>query len=165
MSRRKPEKQRCPRRGESPDPDAYGDGTDTPDTYTKGHGLVGVQGDNLSCSYCGSLHPDTFMDWARRGAILEPTSKSYKVYVECPDENPRYGETKTKKIANGTMTTVYGRTAKFYFQHLTVEQRREFVDLLNDGTLQFRKIDLGGVEREFRFNPLPFFMRSDTRFA
>lgn len=97
-------KQRCPRRDESVNPDAYGDGTDTPDQWRK-------DGDWLTCSYCGSLHPDEFMTICREGTQeLGPTDKNYKVYV--------------------AGLNVRG-AGKFYFQHLSEDQRREFVDLYN----------------------------------
>lgn len=43
-----------------------------------------------TCSYCGSLHPDDFLDILRRFAAGEPgyrfelTTKSYKVYANRP---------------------------------------------------------------------------------
>ena len=62
-----------------------------------------------TCSCCGSMHPDDFMDIARTGsAEIGPTGKSYKAYVD-----------------------KQGRFSKFYFQHLSEEQMREFVDLYN----------------------------------
>ena len=98
------QKQRCPRRDESANPDGYGDGTDTPDLWASRRGRT-------ACSYCGSLHPDAFMEIARTGAQeLGPTDKNYKVYVGG---------------ANA------GDGGKFYLQHLTANQRREFVDLYN----------------------------------
>lgn len=86
----------CPRREETGST-AYG-----PDTLDVDAG----------CSYCGSMHPDVFMEIARgnQPGTLGPTDKSYKVYVE--DTGRGFG--------------------KFYFQHLTVDQRREFVDLYNE---------------------------------
>lgn len=62
----------------------------------------------LSCSFCGSLHPDRFFALVREGYEVGPTDKSYKAYVKTPT-----GET------------------KFYFLHLTEEQQVEFVGLLN----------------------------------
>lgn len=97
----------CPRRNENPAANLmFPDG----DEWKAGR-----------CSYCGSMHPDRFMELVRAGSVLGTTSKSYKVYVE-----------------NG----------KFYFQHLSHEQRQEFVDLYNA-----RK-----VNTDFPFNPYPFFM-------
>ena len=70
--------------------------------------------DDRTCSYCGSLHPDDFMALAAGGTMLDPTDKPYKVYVK------------------GVTTNGSG---KFYFQHLSAEQQRQFVDLLNSKTL------------------------------
>ena len=90
----------CPRRGESagpfklPEEDAWGEGK--------------------TCSYCGSLDPDVFLDRARKGEELGPTDKDYKVYVGKTDNE------------------------KFYFQHLGREQRVEFVRLMNE-----KKLNIG----------------------
>lgn len=121
----------CPRRAE--------DGTDRDDspfkfagsnrdTYTQGHGIVG-QG--RGCSYCGSMHPDDFLEALREGAELGVTDKNYKAYVRgYKNDGP-----------NG---------AKFYYQHLNAEQRAEFIRLLNEGTVRFE----GGMG----FTVLPYFI-------
>ena len=72
------------------------------DRYERGGGLVGQ---SRSCSFCGSLPPDDFMDLVRAGAEVAPTDKNYKAYVN--------GEGK----------------AKFYYQHLDEAQRLEFIEL------------------------------------
>lgn len=64
------------------------------------------------------------MQLAAEGQELGVTSKSYKVYV------------------------LVG-SRKFYFQHLNLEQRQHFVDLVNAGT----------VRTDYPWQPLPFFMR------
>lgn len=97
------------------------------DTYRKGGGLVGQP---RACSFCGSLPPDDFMNMARSGAELSPTDKPYKVYVE----NPSSG--------------------KFYFQHLSEEQMREFIDLLNA-----RRLNIGYPGH---FYVLPYFIGTST---
>lgn len=68
--------------------------------------------DDNTCSYCGSMHPEDFMKalWARKE--LTPTDKSYKVYVH----DKRAGQ-------------------KFYFQHLSIPQRQQMIDLMNLGRL------------------------------
>lgn len=63
-----------------------------------------------TCSYCGSMNPEKFMQQAEAGAELGPTDKSYKVYI------------------NGN--------EKFYFQHLNKEQMWKFIDLLNKQKLK-----------------------------
>ncbi len=72
------------------------------------------------------MNPDEFMELARGGAELTPTDKNYKVYVSG------------------------GRTPKFYFQHLSVDQQKEFIDLYNARKL---KIAYPG-----HFYRMPFFM-------
>lgn len=69
-----------------------------------------------SCSYCGSLHPDDFMQAIDDGAEIGPTDKTYKAYIEWDGVDNRHG--------------------KFYFQHLTAEQRSAFVAALNTGTIR-----------------------------
>lgn len=125
------------------------------DTWTTGHGVVGIQGDQLSCSFCGSLHPDAFMRWLRDGGTIDSTGKNYKAYIDCPYPNEHYGETTDEIITvdgggSYRSISVYGRTAKFYFQHLDDAQRREFVDLYNAGRIAFA----GG----YGFEIYPFFM-------
>lgn len=111
-----PLKQRCPRRVEDGAGDAYNRTGDPamPDTWSHRSQMAGgIRA--LHCDYCGSLHPDRFMDLVREGCEVGPTDKSYKVYIHGP---------------KGGMET------KFYFQHLSDEQRREFVDLLNEKRVQ-----------------------------
>lgn len=125
-------KHTCPRRIE--------DGTDTEDspftfagpnrdTYTKGHGIIGQR---RGCSYCGSMHPDDFLEAMREGAELGVTDKNYKAYVHgYKNDGPNGG--------------------KFYYQHLSEEQRREFIELLNE-----RKVHIGFPGY---FTVLPYFIR------
>jgi len=77
-----------------------------------------------TCSYCGSLHPDEFIRRLAAGETIGTTTKTYKAYLD----NPR---------------------AKFYYQHLSEDQRTEFIRLLNDGV----------TRPDFEWNPMPFFMR------
>lgn len=127
----------CPRRVESgmansfPEPDIYREEDD-------------------KCSYCGSLNPDTFMKRLEAGDIeLGPTDKNYKAYVEnkggqsfkqhyrdcyTGKEDPGY------KSCTGPDDCTHWITreqehGKFYFQHLSVEQRKRFVELLNEKKL------------------------------
>lgn len=81
-----------------------------------------------TCNYCGSINQDQFMQLVEEGKIsLGATDKNYKVY--CHLEN--------------------GKQLKFYFQHLSEEQRKKFVDLYNE-----RKIKFQGSG----FYVFPFFM-------
>jgi hypothetical protein len=111
---------RCPRRddmfqpqGEGATPDQWHITHDYRDTILK------------TCSFCGSLHPDDFMDRVRSGVEVGPTDKNYKAYIG----------------GSGG--------PKFYYQHLSADQRREFVELLNDGTMR--------VGYPGHFYRLPFF--------
>lgn len=61
------------------------------------------------CNYCGSLHPDTFMEMVRAGVPVDPTDKNYKAYI--------------------------GKRYKFYYQHLSAGQKGEFISLLNSGAM------------------------------
>lgn len=74
----KDEKQRCPRRDESPmgmketDP--------TPDHWQ-------MRGSDKCCSYCGSLHPNRVIELVKQFGfgILERSTKGYKWYINRPD--------------------------------------------------------------------------------
>lgn len=91
-------KHTCPRRNEIGQQQA-----ENKDTWTRRDGFH-------RCNYCGSIHPDEFMEAARSGLELGPTDKNYKVYVD-------------------------NHAGKFYFQHLPEAQKREFIDLLNSRSL------------------------------
>lgn len=108
----------CPRRSE-----VFQDRTPNQDRWQR---MTGAR-DLHSCSYCGSLAPDEFMQAVRDGCEIGPTDKSYKAYVEG-----------------------LGTFAKFYYQHLSVEQRIEFIDLYNDRTMN--------IGYPGHFYQLPFFM-------
>lgn len=116
------------------------------------------------CSYCGSLHPDKLMELLVSGdATLTPTDKSYKVYVDHP--NPNAGNPVLKGVKAGPAFGMDGKpsvpdltpdeikagryrreqmgpapaklTSKFYFQHFSVEQRQQFVGMLNVKQIKF----------------------------
>jgi hypothetical protein len=65
-----------------------------------------------TCSYCGSITPESLLAQVATGIELGPTDKNYKVYV--------------------------GRhlSGKFYFQHLNPTQCLEFIALHNDNTMK-----------------------------
>lgn len=116
------------------------------------------------CSYCGSLHPDEFMAALEAGERVVPTDKNYKAYLHLP--NPDAGKTVKIGSSTGPVVNPYtgeknipdpnfierltGRydrpimgvagdtkQVKFYFQHLSVMQRRRIVDMLNAKSLMF----------------------------
>lgn len=111
----------CPRRN-----DAYSNVSAylTQDTWEGRYG---------TCSYCGSMHPDSFMKALENGTLtLGPTDKNYKVYV------------------NGDATD---KATKFYFSHLSQEQQKRFLELLKEGKLI--------IGEPGHFYQLPFFITTD----
>ena len=120
--------QTCPRRMGEIGPWDRGEDADTWDIREQMH--QGLQARH--CSFCGSLHPDDFMRLVKEGWRVGATDKNYKAYLGSPEPG------------GGSMET------KFYFQHLSDEQKREFVDLHNAGRIAFTS---GGG-----FYRLPFFM-------
>ena len=169
--------QTCPRRmGE------YGpwEHTEGRDAWTTGHGVVGQDAVGLSCSFCGSLHPDRFMELVREGWEVGPTDKDYKAYLCRPrgdaeraerkatwlrnfkpeevravaeerGENPDQTQAELEAYYDAQVAPLEASTtaAKFYYQHLSTEQRDEFIALYNEGRL---KIGYPG-----RLYVLPFF--------
>lgn len=107
----------CPRRSENPPLPNYPD-------LDEWHDRGGIK----TCSYCGSMSPDDFLDAVRKGVEITPTDKSYKAYVP--------------------------GTGKFYFQHLSPEQRETFIELYNDKTM---KLGYPG-----HFYTRPFFAASEA---
>jgi hypothetical protein len=80
------------------------------------------------CSFCGSMKPELFMELVEAGERVVPTDKNYKAYA-----GPQ--------------------GIKFYFQHLSMEQRRRFIHLLNEGQVQ--------VSHPGHFYVVPFFCRAN----
>lgn len=157
-----PQQQTCPRRLSDMGPWDRSEGLDE---WTTGHGVAGQDQVGLSCNFCGSLHPDRFMELVREGWIVGPTDKSCKVYLESPvseDEKAarrerwmksdafakalrhvgeRDGKTAEEIQADldseWERTPLHGdKTAKFYLQHLSAEQRDEFIELHNSGAMR-----------------------------
>ena len=128
-------KMKCPRRQEGPFKLSEND------QYT----------DDDTCSYCGSLNPDTLMARLELGDIeLGPTDKNYKIYVE-NKEGPKFKRSyrqgcdmgKPGSKCTGPEDCIHRFTeerdhSKFYFQHLSEDQMKRFIDLLND-----KKIKIG----------------------
>lgn len=133
--------QTCPRRVSDFGPWSREEGQDQ---WTTGHSAVG-----LSCSFCGSLHPDRFMELVRDGWVVGPTDKSYKAYLGRPvtdeereqrraqwvDQMSPLG-TEDRAALGGMWDREHAQPpcsqdAKFYFQHLSPDQCGEFIDLHN----------------------------------
>lgn len=95
-----------------------------------------------TCSFCGSLNPATFMARLAAGTEeLVPTDKNYKVYVR-----NRGGESFKQEQ---TWETREIEETKFYFAHLSEDERRAFVEMLNG-----KKLALAYPGHFYR---LPFF--------
>lgn len=96
-----------------------------------------------SCSYCGSLNPDTFLKLVEEGVLLGPTDKNYKVYLDGAGMKQTYRNCPRDAKCTGPDDCTHWVTrdvdrGKFYFQHLNAEQRTEFIRLLNlKGVVRF----------------------------
>ena len=66
-----------------------------------------------TCSYCGSMSAKRFFEAVEAGENIDPTDKSYKVYV-----GDKY--------------------SKFYFQHLDEEDKKKFIELYNNKTMKMK---------------------------
>lgn len=165
----------CPRRAQMP----AGLPAEPTDRWVTGRGLVGQDQVGLSCSFCGSLNPDRFLQLVRDRWVVEPTDKSYKAYLMRPytadqaadekrawlatsaeakairhlgEHDGKSSEQVTADLENEWAVTerASGVTAaKFYYQHLDDAQRDEFIGLVNDKAM---RIGYPGY-----FYVLPFF--------
>lgn len=120
------------------------------DTWAAHHGLVNQE---RGCSYCGSMHPDEFMQAVRDGYTVGPTDKSYKAYLSETPTDEQMAERKAQaveryvrmgssqdsalRMVESDLSIKAGRdVGKFYFQHLSDEQRSEFIELYNNKTMK-----------------------------
>ena len=69
---------------------------------------------NKFCSFCGSLHPKIFLDLVEKGAILVPTDKNYKAYIEYQNS-----------------------TSKFYFWHLSKSNISRYIKIAEQRKINF----------------------------
>lgn len=89
-----------------------------------------VRGNDKCCSYCGSWHPDEFLEFLKEaadpskpGCIDPATGKNYKVYIERPQ---------VKNAMDGAI--------KFYKWHLPNEMSEEIQALYREAVeVSFRK--------------------------
>lgn len=122
------EAQTCPRRVESFGPTSK---NEMLDFWKKGTSFADHEADLRlhSCSYCGSIHPDDFMGYIRRGWTLVPTDKSYKAYLGEPIDPPEV-------LPIQDITIDHRDAGKFYYQHLSPAQRDEFIALVNSHSIK-----------------------------
>lgn len=158
MAEQSDQRQTCPRRMGEYGPWQRDEGMDS---WTTGHGMAGQDVIGLSCSFCGSLNPDRFMELVRDGWEVGPTDKNYKAYLRQPLTAEEEAQQKADWIQrDATARAVHeigerdgktpeqiaadldqqwgkyphssgGPEAKFYYQHLSQEQRDEFIELHN----------------------------------
>jgi hypothetical protein len=113
------------------------------------------------CSYCGSLLSEELFPLIEAGAEIDPTDKSYKIYVHVPNKEagksrvigsashkPEYGNWEqvteeliaenpdlAKDLKLGEWVIIAPDEAvtqmKFYFQHLSEAEMRRFIELHN----------------------------------
>lgn len=100
--------QNCPRRSES-----FREAEGEPDAWDIRIQMAGGLRAR-HCSWCGSLHPDDFLQRVEEGWVVGPTDKSYKLYLE--DQQ-------------GAQHT------KFYTPHLSPEQGDRFRALYEAGKI------------------------------
>jgi hypothetical protein len=79
------------------------------------------------------MKPSEMLDGIRAGWVIVPTDKPYKVYVRQPEHSSQN---------------------KAYLQHLSEDQKRDFIGLYNDRTMQLGEPGY--------FYTMPFFMRPIT---
>ena len=139
------------------------------DDWDSPGGMIGQEQVGPSCSFCGSLHPDRFMELIREGWLVGPTDKNYKAYLAQPLTEEQQTARKTRWMeTDGIARAVRevgerdGKSreqiqadleqewterwaellnrgeerAKFYFQHLSHEQRDEFIRLYNERVMK-----------------------------
>lgn len=78
------------------------------------------RGNDRVCSYCGSMHPDEFLECVKKaadgvdGVELDVADRRHKIYIHRPG-----------------ITNADGGAIKFYIAHFSDEQFKDNFDLLN----------------------------------
>lgn len=91
------------------------------------------------------------MDRLEQGTIsIEPTDNNYKIYIMANPGTDLFNFIHSYNFQSKTWQREKRRYSKFYFQHLSEEQKKRFVELVNEKKI---KIDSPGY-----FYVLPFFM-------
>ena len=133
MSLLKKERQTCGRRMFDLGPWEREEGLD--DWKGKG-GIIGQHAVGRCCSFCGSLHPEDFMEKVREGWIVGGTDKNYKWYLDKPRTPEQIAKIKADNPNLPEVLVSAGDTvAKFYTVHLTRPLAEEFLQLWRDGKL------------------------------
>lgn len=137
----------CPRRGEGPVPKFVGDHDEWETTrwisnpeYDKWPEELGEH--PRSCSFCGCVHPEDAIDLIKnRGWEIEPSTKSYKWYINPPGSmlhhkrimgvlDPKNSEEEIEKAFKAPHHEVVP-PVKLYGMHGTPEQLAELNGLLD----------------------------------
>lgn len=105
-------------------------------------------GDDQTCSYCGSLHPDALMAALEAGTVtLTPTDKSYKVYVDGM-LNPRAGLLRIVAVSNAKDSPGPGYVQFSEVEHGDVARRGGWRSIsVGDWVL----VDIEGPTRHAKF--------------
>lgn len=144
-----PETQTCPRRMNEMGPWEHEEGQDSWREDDRDPEGVGHPNPGPCCSFCGSLHPEKFLELIADGWTVEPTDKTYKAYLPLTLDRPRSDVDPEAPLS----VAFFGGRAKFYYQHFTEEQMQRFVDLYDDNTMR--------LGRPGYFYRMPFFMAAD----
>lgn len=134
--------QSCPRRMQEMGPWSKDGGQDTWEEQPRQPGELTPR-----CSFCGSLHPGKFLELVAQGWAVGPTDKTYKVYLHQVFNGPE----RTAAPGEPLPALEQYTQSKFYFQHLSEAQQRQFIDLYNRQAIHFAKPGY--------FYVLPFFMQ------
>lgn len=109
-----------------------------------------------TCNFCGSLHPDVLIQRIREGNVkIIPTDKNYKIYVKNVGGEKFIRAYRIDNSMSTNRSTWKWKIdnvdeTKFYFEHLSLDQRKEFIELYNN-----KKIFL---DFPHYFYVMPFFM-------
>lgn len=112
--------------------------------HVKAHTPSDQFGSDDTCSYCGSLNPETFIARIKAGDVeAVPTDKDYKAYLTNKGGAPfslRHRTCSPRECNEAPCThwTVSSREeTKFYFVHLSIPQQEEFIALHNDSKINY----------------------------
>jgi hypothetical protein len=134
-----------------------------PDRYSSAAELKDCWTAAECCSYCGGLNPDVLIERLKAGTCtITPTDKNYKAYVcnnggESFKQQYRIDELKgdaREDPRNWVWTVRDTSQAKFYYQHLSKEQKAAFIEIFNAKKMQ---LDAPGY-----FYVAPFFCTTVT---